>query len=77
MHTSKISTLTPSFGHFIVSFACAITIRLERQFCYAGKTSTRHWFQYNFHEMVDILKRFDAEAIMKLPSQVNELGLSP
>lgn len=30
---------------------------LERQFCYVQKTRTRHWYQQNLQEMIQLLKR--------------------
>ena len=30
---------------------------LERQFCYATKTTTRHWYQNDLGQMLEILKK--------------------
>ena len=29
---------------------------LELQFCFAQKSSTRHWYQHNLQEMIQLLK---------------------
>jgi HrpA-like RNA helicase len=57
-----LDRLTLFFDSIEAALRMEAAFYLERQFCFAGKSATRHWYDHNFQEMVQLLRKHNAGA---------------